>query len=122
VVFGRLGARRRVLVILLASRSRVAMPLISTMVFWAASTGCSALHFIAAFQVLIYSSAGDGVHGLRDMAGSTPATPAQTTAVLVVGDYRAHRLRALLGALVYGFVVRGLPQSAAARSRARRSA
>ena len=47
---------------------RVAMALIATMLSLGAIYGLLGVHFIAAFQVLIYVGAGDGVHGLRDHA------------------------------------------------------
>jgi NADH-quinone oxidoreductase subunit J len=112
VVFGVSALVGGVLVILLRQPMRVAMALISTMVFLGGIYGLLGVHFIAAFQVLIYVGAVMVfmVYVIMLLDTRDPAHARRFSSLAIPG---AIAFVLFLGALVYG-VVSGLPQSAAA--------
>jgi NADH-quinone oxidoreductase subunit J len=112
VVFGVSALVGGVLVIVLRQPMRVAMALISTMVFLGGIYGLLGVHFIAAFQVLIYVGAVMVfmVYVIMLLDTRDPALTRRFSALVVPG---ALAFVVLLGALLYG-VVRGLPEVAAA--------
>ena len=112
VVFGVSALVGGVLVILLRQPMRVAMALISTMVFLGGIYGLLGVHFIAAFQVLIYVGAVMVfmVYVIMLLDTRDPAQNTRFSSLVIPG---AIAFVFFLGALVYG-VVSGLPQSAAA--------
>ncbi len=101
VVFGVSALVGGVLVILLRQPMRVAMALISTMVFLGGIYGLLGVHFIAAFQVLIYVGAVMVFMVYVIMLLDT-RDPAQATRFSSLVDAGRRRLRALPRGLVYG--------------------
>jgi len=111
-VFGVSALVGGVLVIVLRQPMRVAMALISTMVFLGGIYGLLGVHFIAAFQVLIYVGAVMVfmVYVIMLLDTRDPAQKRRFSALAIPG---AIGFVLLLGGLVYG-VVGELPQAAVA--------
>ena len=111
-VFGVSALVGGVLVIVLRQPMRVAMALISTMVFLGGIYGLLGVHFIAAFQVLIYVGAVMVfmVYVIMLLDTRDPAQSRRFSALAIPG---AAAFVVLLGGLVWG-VVRDLPEVAAA--------
>ena len=110
-IFGVSALVGGVLVILLRQPMRVAMALISTMVFLGGIYGLLGVHFIAAFQVLIYVGAVMVfmVYTIMLLDTRDPAQSRRFSPLVIPG---AIAFVLFLGALVYG-VVRDLPPGAA---------
>jgi len=109
VVFGVSALVGGVLVIVLRQPMRVAMALISTMVFLGGIYGLLGVHFIAAFQVLIYVGAVMVfmVYVIMLLDTRDPAQSRRFSPLVVPG---AIAFVLFLGALVYG-VAGGLPET-----------
>ena len=112
VVFAAGALAGAALMIVLRQPMRVATALISTMVFLGGIYGLLGVHFIAAFQVLIYVGAVMVfmVYVIMLLDTRDPAQKRRFSALAIPG---AIAFVLLLGGLVYG-VVRELPQAAAA--------
>jgi NADH-quinone oxidoreductase subunit J len=112
VVFGVSALVGGVLVIVLRQPMRVAMALISTMVFLGGIYGLLGVHFIAAFQVLIYVGAVMVfmVYVIMLLDTRDPAQSRRFSALAIPG---AAAFVVLLGGLVWG-IVRDLPEAPAA--------
>jgi NADH-quinone oxidoreductase subunit J len=110
VVFGVSALVGGVLVTVLRQPMRVAMALISTMVFLGGIYGLLGVHFIAAFQVLIYVGAVMVfmVYVIMLLDTRDPAQSRRFSSLVVPGAIASAML---LGALVYG-VVTSLPPAA----------
>jgi len=110
-IFGVSALVGGVLVILLRQPMRVAMALISTMVFLGGIYGLLGVHFIAAFQVLIYVGAVMVfmVYTIMLLDTRDPAQSRRFSPLVIPG---AIAFVLFLGALVYG-VAGDLPPGAA---------
>jgi len=110
VVFGAGALIGAALMIVLRQPMRVATALISTMVFLGGIYGLLGVHFIAAFQVLIYVGAVMVfmVYVIMLLDTRDPAQTRRFSSLVVPGAIGA---ALLLGALVYG-IVTDLPAAA----------
>jgi NADH-quinone oxidoreductase subunit J len=103
VVFGACALLGAVLMLVLREPMRVAMALISTMVFLGGIYGLLGVHFIAAFQVLIYVGAVMVfmVYVIMLLDPRDSAVKRRFSSLLVPGVIGAGLLLAALGALVW---------------------